>query len=84
MPYIEEMPEVCELYLRDEATFWRRLWDPNDPLHHSVDCLIIDGAHRCHVSQEKAIIYLRTLWVRPTTSVNELVICSRCVTTHVV
>ena len=75
MPYIETNPKICALYKADEALFWVRLWDPSDILHHTVDCLIIDGAHRRHVSKAKLIVFMRSLWLRPTTSTNELVHC---------
>ena len=73
MPYIETNAKMFALYKADEALFWIRLWDPNDILHQIVDCLIIDGAHRRHVSKAKLILSMRSLWLRPTTSTNELV-----------
>ena len=87
MPYIEKSPMLCALYMEDEGRFWIRLWDPNDSIHQTVMCLIIDGAHRRHVSLEYALRFMRSLWLRPTTSVNELVcflsagwIYTQCVT----
>jgi hypothetical protein len=73
MPFIEHLPKICELYNTNEAQFWIRLWDPNDELRDEIMCVIIDGAHRRHVSMKLAIESMRSLWVRPTASVNELV-----------
>ena len=74
MPYIEKSSELVELYKRNEGLFWIRLWDPYDYISKFMDTLIIDGAHRRHVSLQKKLSHMRTLWLRPTTSVNELVI----------
>jgi hypothetical protein len=73
MPFIEHLPKICELYKNNEALFWIRLWDPNDKLRDEVMCVIIDGAHRRHVSIKLELKFMRSLWVRPTASVNELV-----------
>jgi hypothetical protein len=73
VPYIEDYPEACEVYLRDEGEFWVRLFDKEDEFNKKIIQLVCDGAHRHTVCTEKDIDHMRTKFLRPTISQGELV-----------
>jgi hypothetical protein len=70
VPFIEDNPAAIKVYLADEGTFWLRLSTPDDPFS-TIPLIIMDGAHRHHVSLDLALEDMRTLYARPTISISE-------------